>query len=476
MPKKNLKILFASAELAPLVKVGGLADVVGSLPEALASLGCEVRMIIPKYGVIDEKKFKLKKIFNNIEVLSGNKKELINIYETNLPGKRIKVYLIDYPKYFGDKEKVYHGNSSEKYLFFSQAVLSAVKTISYIPDLMHCHDFHTALIPALLKINAKNNPSCTLAPTKSLYTIHNLNYQGKSEIECLSTANLTKSSLKSLEIDAQDGDINFMVQGIVNANWVNTVSPTYAREIGTSVYGAGLERVIQTNKRKISGILNGIDVDLYNPATDKAIINYSLKNLSKKVENKLALQKTLKLPVDANIPLVGFISRLAWQKGVELFSQDLIQNTKCQFVFLGTGDKKYEAHLSKLAKKFPDKMSAQIMFDVRLAQKIYAASDIFAIPSRFEPCGLTQMIAMRYGTVPVVRDTGGLHDSVNAQLGFCFKDFSSEALQDAFTKALNIYYQKKDKWQVLQKNGMRADWSWKKSAQEYLKIYQKVCK
>ncbi|MFH1677671.1 MAG: glycogen/starch synthase [Patescibacteria group bacterium] len=477
---KQLKILMPASEVAPLVKVGGLADVVGSLPKALNKLGCDARVIIPKYGCIDEKKYKLKKIFSNIKICDNKKNVKINLWQCNLPTQHAvsPIYLIECNKYFGSK-KVYFKNNAERFLFFSSAVLQILPIIKFQPDIIHCHDFHTALIPGLLKTQKKLNTF--YKNIKSVFTIHNLNYQGKSEIKILSTGNLTEHSLKSLSQDAKDGDINFMVQGIINADAVNTVSPTYAKEITTPIYSAGLDKVIKQNKNKIIGILNGIDIDFFNSTTDKFIKQkYSIETLNKKVLNKLALQKQLGLPQDENIALVGFISRLAWQKGVELITDKLI-NSKCQFVFLGTqiGGKQYENQLKKLAKKYPDKVSAQIKFNTKLAQQIYAGSDIFLMPSRFEPCGLGQMIAMRYGTVPIVRKTGGLADTIiNYQLsiinyqfkstGFIFKKFDEISLHKALQKALKIYYQHPKIWRQLQINCMKKDFSWNKSAKKYL--------
>ncbi|MFH1822280.1 MAG: glycogen/starch synthase [Patescibacteria group bacterium] len=468
MFKQKLKILMVSAEIAPFAKVGGLADIVGSLPLALKKLGCEVRIVMPMYGSINKKKFKLKKIFSSIEILSAGKRVKVNLWQAML-AKQVIVYFIDCQKYFGRKE-VYFGNNSERFLFFSLASLNILPIIKYKPSIIHCHDFHTALIPDLVKAASDQ----FYKNIKILYTIHNLNYQGKSEIEVLSTGNLNKKSLPSLTKDARDGDINFMAQGIINSNLVNTVSPTYAKEITTSIYGAGLERVIKASKNKISGILNGIDIIFFNPAIDKNIKeNYNLKTLNKKVENKLALQKKLGLPVNKKIPLVGFISRLVWQKGVELIDKNLLK-LDCQYVILGTGQREYEKLLQKLEKKYPQKLSVNLMFDIKLAQQIYAGSDIFLMPSRFEPCGLGQMIAMRYGTVPIVRSTGGLSDTIDSKVGFRFSEFKVEALRKVLSQALEIYHNKPKKWKTMQVNGMKKDFSWNKSAKEYLKLYKKL--
>lgn len=471
---QRLKVLMTAAEVSPLAKVGGLADVTGSLPPALKKLGVDIRIIMPKYGSIDEKKYKLKKVRENIVVPTAGKEQMINIWETTSAVKGVKVYLIENKKYFGHPS-VYHGKNTEKFLFFSLCALQSLSVLKFRPDVIHCHDFHASMIIDLLK--SANYFSGYLSDVKTLYTIHNLNYQGKSEIEVLSTGNLNKDMLSALSKDAQDGDINFMVQGIVNADAVNTVSKTYAKEITTSVYGAGLERVLRDNKSKLKGIVNGIDVDFFNPTNDRNIkYKYSVKDLSKKADNKKYLQKIAGLPQDESKAVMGMVSRLAWQKGLELFTEKLIKESDCQFVFLGTGQKEYEDSLKKLAKKFPDKVSANIMFDIKFAQQIYAGSDIFLMPSRFEPCGLGQMIAMRYGTVPVVRATGGLADTVDSKVGFKFNEFEASAFEKSVNTALNVYYKKPKKWKTIVKNCMKRDFSWNKSAKEYLKMYWQIVK
>jgi starch synthase len=461
----------AGAELAPLVKVGGLGDVVGSLPPALAKLGCDVRIIIPKYGNISEKHFKLKKVLNNIEIPTANKIEKINLWQTNLPGTRITIYLVEADKYFGDKNP-YAGNNSEKFLFFSLAVMHLMPEIKFIPDVLHCHDFHVAMLIDLLKV--ENLYSGIFKNVKTLYTIHNLNFQGQTGIETLRTGNLNKDMLISLSVDAQNSDINYMVQGIISADLVNTVSPTYAKEIKTSVYGAGLERVIKQNQDKISGILNGIDMDFFNPAKDELIFRkYDLKNKILKIKNKKSLFNQLKINSDENEPLVALVSRFSWQKGLDLINENLLK-LPARFVFLGTGEKKYEDNLKYLEKNNSDKFKVILAFDEKMAHQIYAASDIFLVPSRFEPCGLTQMIAMRYGAVPVVRATGGLADTVDKEVGFIFKKFEAKELEMTLAKALKIYKKRPEIWSKMQIQGMKRDFSWNKSAKEYVNLYNKM--
>jgi starch synthase len=476
MNTKKLKIAMLSAEIAPFAKAGGLGDVVGSLPKGLVKLNCDVRLLMPLYGSIDREKFKLKKIISNIEICSGGHKRKINIFKSFLPNTKIEVYFIDAPFYFKTKKIYMPGDNAERFLFFSLACLHAMPNIGFAPDIIHCHDFHTALIPDLLKTLQISY----FKDTKTVFTIHNLNYQGKTDIEVLSTGGLTKDSLKSLSQDARDGDINFMVQGIINADAVTTVSPTYAKEIKTSAYGAGIEKVIGANRHKISGILNGIDTDVFNPARDKDIKQkYSASSLKKKIVNKNYLQNLSKLKTGKNKAVVGFISRLVWQKGLELITEELIRDLDAQFVFLGSGHAQYETQLKNLAKKYPGKVSVNLKFDSKLAQMIYAGADIFLMPSRFEPCGLVQLIAMRYGTIPVIRATGGLADTVKNYRekkanGFTFKDFDSGVLFNTLHKALRIYYNEPKLWRELQLNGMREDFSWDKPAKEYVKLYKKV--
>ncbi|MFH1745068.1 MAG: glycogen/starch synthase [bacterium] len=470
--KNKLKILMLSAEVAPFAKVGGLADVVGSLPSALEKVDCDARVIVPLYGVVDRKKYNLKKIYSNAVVVSDKKKAVFNLWQSFFPGTNTPIYFIESLKYFAG-EKVYSGrNDEERFLFFSSAALHALSLIKFVPDIIHCHDCHTALVPDILKVGNFEN----LKNVKTIYTIHNFAYQGKTDVETLKIGNLKKDSLKSLAYDALDGDINFTVQGILNADIVTTVSRRYAREILTKEYGAGLDNIIRKRKKDLYGIVNGIDIDFFNPEKDKFISkNYSVKTLKEKIRNKTALQKEVGLPVDADVPLVGMVSRFVSQKGIDLIS-DKFGSLDCQFVFLGTGQKKYEDMLKNFAKKFPKKVSANISFNISLAQKIYAASDMFLMPSQFEPCGLGQMIAMRYGTVPVVRATGGLDDTVDNTVGFKFKKMSSAEFYNKLKEAITIYKKNKNKWKNMQINGMKRDFSWNKSAKEYLTVYRKALK
>ncbi|PLX27215.1 glycogen synthase [Candidatus Parcubacteria bacterium] len=487
---KKLKILMAAAEVSPLAKVGGLADVVGSIAPALQKLKTDTRIIMPLYGSIDKKSFSLKKTHSNIKVPSGRVMINVNIWEAILPKSKVKIYFIDAPQYFDQKEVYLKTNNSERFLFFSYAILFILPIINFEPDIIHCHDSHTALIPDIIKTNNLEY----IKNLKTLYTIHNFRYQGKTRPTVLSTGNLNADLLKSLSIDIKDGDVNFMVQGVLNADLINTVSPSYAKEIVSSAYGAGLEKIIKRRKNDLFGILNGIDTDFFNPAKDKYIYKkYNINTINKKQDNKVALQKELGLPINKNKAVVALISRFAWQKGIDLFTDEFL-TLDCQFVFLGTGSREYEQHIQKLAKKYPKNISANIKFNVELAQKIYASSDIFLMPSRFEPCGLGQMISMRYGTVPVVRETGGLKDSVKSlnikkgknriyrfskpvtATGFSFKKIDEKEFFEALKSALYVYYNHPESWRHIQKNCMKKDFSWKSSAKEYLQLYKKILK
>jgi starch synthase len=473
MPKKQqLKIAFLSAECAPFIKAGGLGDVVGSLPQALEKIGIKPVLFLPLNKNVSVKKWKLKKV-KKFKIAYDKKVEQVEILKTNMPNSKVIVYFLSNQKYF-NKEEVY-GGGLKKFLFYSLASLEAMKILKFKPNLIHCHDHQVGLTKNIIDSTYKNDKF--FKDIKTVFTIHNLNYQGKQKPTILEKVNHDIDKLAPVVNDLKDGDINFMVQGILSFDIVTTVSPTYAKEILTKEFGVGLENILKKRKRSLHGIINGLDMDVFNPMTDKNLpFNYDKKTIKQKSKNKMWLQKKYDLPVDESKALVGFVSRMVWQKGVDLISEEVVKNLDCQFIILGTGEERYHKHLKKLAKKYPDKFSAQIQFSVEIAQQIYGASDIFLVPSRYEPCGLTQMIAMRYGSVPVVRATGGLKDTVSKKVGFVFKKFTSKELQKSLQQALNIYYKKPKKWKKLQTNGMKTDFSWKVSAKEYLKLYKKLAK
>lgn len=481
---KNLNILMVAAECAPLAKVGGLADVVGALPKALLELGVTIKIILPFYGLIDQKKFPAIKLIDKIIVQTGEGKKNFSLWEytDNLSG--IKILLIRH-RFFDHQEIYRHGRIGTKkkysqgaedvmrFAFFSLAALAAVKALDWQPDVVHCHDWHTALIPDYLKTIYKKDPF--FKKTKTLYTIHNLANQGMVGPEIIGYTKLDPN-LPIIKVDLKDGDVNFMVQGILGAGLINTVSPTYAKEILHHYEGAGLEKILAKRQRQLSGIINGIDTDDFDPKTDPLIdTNYDIKTLYLKNNNKLKLQSLVGWKPDKKIALIGLVSRLVWQKGLDLMTEKLAE-LPCQFIILGSGQPGIENNLLNLAKKYPKKFFVKIGFDLKLAKLIYAGSDLFLMPSRFEPCGLSQLVAMRYGSIPVVRKTGGLKDTVTARTGFLFNNYSHEGLEKALKSALNTYYKKPKTWLKLQQNCLKQDFSWSKSAKYYLKLYTKLIK
>jgi len=460
---EKLKILFASSEVVPFAKTGGLADVAGSLPIALAEAGVDARVIMPKYASVKVKE------------------------DEAVIGKDTKVYFVRNDEYYdrkelyGDKFGDYHDNL-DRFVFFSREILERCKREGFQPDIIHCNDWQAALAPVYLNTNYKYDDF--FSNTKTLLTIHNMAYQGLFPKEEYPKIGLDWI-LFSIDYFEFYDKVNLMKAGLVYSDAISTVSPTYAKEILTKEFGCGLEGVLKTRENVLSGILNGLDYDLWNPATDKKIFKqYSVENIEDKYANKEALQKQLGLKVDRDIPMIGLISRLADQKGLDLIAKiiDDLLNLKIQFVLLGTGDNRYHMLFEKMANIHQKNTSINLKFDATLAQKIYAASDLFLIPSRYEPCGLGQMISFKYGTVPVVRQTGGLKDSVaefdprtgNGN-GFVFEDYRPDALFSAIKRALSLY-KNKASWAGLVKKVMGLDYSWNVSAKEYIKLYNKMLK
>ncbi|MBU1148561.1 glycogen synthase [Patescibacteria group bacterium] len=483
MSDQKLKIIFASSELTPIAKVGGLGDVAGALPIALKNLGQDIRVIIPKYGVIDTKKYPAEKIINNIPVQLGDEIKKINLWQSKIPGSDVIVYLIENQEFLGDGE-IYFEKSAmvgsffeiKRFLFFSQAVLSIFDKLKWWPDILHCQDWHTGIIPALLKQKKKEDPR--FQAIDNVFTIHNLANQGKWD---------AKEIIDFLKVDyltpVTNGELNLIQLGILNADLINTVSPTYAQEILTSEHGEGMEKDLQQRKEDLFGIINGIDMNRFNPTTDPDLkVNYSTNNIEEKMANKLELQKLANFKQNTEKPLFGLVSRLTNQKGIELIGEIIEPIVKLggQFIFLGSGSPQYEKILTEAQVKFKNDVFTTIGFDATLAQKIYAGSDLFLMPSRFEPCGLGQLIAMRYGTLPIVRATGGLKDTVidagadlEGGMGFVFEEYNSKQLLKKAQEAVALF-KDRDKWVKIMTRGMVADFSWKKSSQEYLKLYQQV--
>jgi len=466
-----MKILFVAAEVSPLAKVGGLADVTGSLPKALTELGHDVRVMIPGYGVIDTTRYPVVPLIDGFNIKLMGMAKPIALRVANLTDK-VKVYLVDNTEFFGSNE-VYSKDDLRRFLFFCRAVLELLPRLDWHPDVVHCHDWHTALIPMWLKRNDYHYAS--------VFTIHNLAYQGPFGDDFLSEFGLSEE-WQSLPADAPGPQLNFMSQGIIWADMVTTVSENYAREIVTAEYGEGLEHLLRYRQDKLFGIVNGLDYDEYNPFTDSFIpAKYNSSTLDKRVVNKLALQNQMKLPENAEIPLIGMISRFDEQKGLDILVESLefwIRKTQAQMVILGKGKEYFHNLLEHEVSKYPEQFAVSIGFDNTLAHLIYGSCDIFLMPSRFEPCGLGQLIAMRCGAVPVVRHTGGLADTVQNLTpdlgdgsGFIFEDYDAKAVSIAVQRAVDAYKEEKA-WRNVMKRIMALDFSWQASAKKYEKVYE----
>lgn len=478
-----MKVLYVTSECWPFAKTGGLGDVAYALPKELKKEGVDVRVILPKYSTMPNYlKEKLREIaVFNVKV--GWRNQYCGLLEMELDG--VKFYFIDNEYYFkreGEIAYLYgYGDDVERYTFFSNAVLEALAILDFYPEIINMNDWHTGMIPLILK--EKYNGLEKYKDIKTVYTIHNLQYQGVFSNNVLGDVlDLPYKYLENGDVEYYGG-VSFMKSGIVYSDKVTTVSPTYTSEIQTEFYGESLDGLLRANSYKLKGILNGIDYDLNNPKTDKDIfINYDIDTIDKKIENKLHLQKMLGLEVNPDIPLVGIVSRLVSQKGLDLISYIMpeIMRENIQMVILGTGEHQYQSMFNYYASIYPNKVSANITFDSALAQQIYASSDMFLMPSLFEPCGIGQMLAMRYGTLPIVREIGGLKDTVNPYNkftgegnGFSFKNYNAHEMLYCIQRAMELY-KDKDKWRRLVINAMNTDSSWKKSAMEYIKTYHEM--
>lgn len=474
-----IKVLFTAAEAAPFVKTGGLADVASSLPKALKKMGVDIRVMIPNYSCIPEEFKTEMKLIKSFGIPLGTKQEYCGVLYMEFDG--VTYYFIDNEKYF-KREGIYgFYDDEEKFAYFDKAILESIKHIDFIPDIIHLNDWHTGMVSLLLKEHYKGEPE--YSKIKTVFTIHNLRYQGIFSADILDR--VLNLDMKYFDTEALEfyGGVSFMKGGINYSDIVTTVSKTYGKEIQTSEYGERLDGLLKKNKHRLFGIVNGIDYNIYNPKTDKDIfVNYNMSSLEKKVENKLMLQEFLNLPKNKDIPMIGMVTRLAHMKGIDLVIQKLdeILESDVQMVILGTGEPHLQTVLKDYSLKYPDRLSVNIMFDNSMAHKIYAASDIFLMPSKFEPCGLSQLIALRYGTVPVVRETGGLKDTVKPYNeltgkgnGFTFAEFNADDMLCTVKRALKLY-KEKETWTKIVKNAMKGDYSWKGSAYEYRELYKKL--
>ena len=467
-----MKVLFCVSEASFFAKTGGLADVAEALPLALEKLGVEVKMVMPKYKTSASPR----RTQSEAEVPFTSFRKDIDLVTI---GKNIQVYLIKNDAYFnrpgiyGDAHGDYPDNL-ERFSFFCRRLLDLLKEINWQPQVIHTHDWQTALVaPYLRDLSSKDN---FYKKIKTIFTIHNLAYQGVFDKEKYPHLGLDEAlfTINGLEFYHK---INLLKGGVLFSDLLTTVSPTYAKQIQTKEYGCGLEGVLTQKKNKLFGILNGLDYQTWNPAQDTYLYKqYSALHLEDKYVNKRMLQKESHLPVDDDIALLGMVGRLSQQKGWDLFAESvdsLLQHTHIQIVALGEGELRYQKMLQEIARKYPHNVHIQINFDEALARKIYAGADMFLMPSHYEPCGLGQMIALAYGAVPIVFKTGGLADTISKDNGFVFEAYTPKDFVETLTQALSLY-QNKSKWRALVKKAFTYNFSWEKSAREYVRLYEKL--
>ncbi|MDX2129408.1 MAG: glycogen synthase GlgA [Chloroherpetonaceae bacterium] len=487
---KKLKILFVSGEVAPFAKTGGLADVMGSLPQAVEHHGNESRIMMPKYGMINDRKFRLHDVLRlkDIPVMISERTELLNVKVTALPSSKIQTYFLYHEGYFkrdglyvNPANKKDYPDNDERFIFFNRAVLETLKTLGWRPDIIHCNDWMCGLIPAYLKLIYKDDPF--FKGIKTVFTIHNIAYQGAFSKSALQKSGLPEEEFHPEGLEFYDS-FNFMKIALVYADTITTVSEKYGEEIRLSDdknLHSGMNGILQKRKKDFVGILNGIDENVWNPKKDEFIEKkYGKEDLSGKLENKQSLLKKLKMPYNPSTPVVGIISRLVEQKGVDLIMEgfDKLLNLDAQYVLLGTGQKEFEDFFRNAAKKNPDKFFASISFNEELAHQIEAGADIFLMPSKYEPCGMNQMFSLKYGTVPVVRATGGLYDTVKPFKngkgnGFVFEKYTASEMIKCLKEAIDAFKDQKN-WSKIIQNGMETDVSWTTSGARYTEIYSKL--
>lgn len=471
-----MKVLFVVSECVPFAKSGGLADVAGALPKQLRKLGTDVGVIMPKYETIPTEFKKAMKKIAEMVVRVGWRRQYCGIEMLEHEG--IVYYFIDNEYYFKRHQLYGHYDDGERFSYFCRAVLDALPIIPFRPDIIHCHDWHTGMIPFLLREEYRQDPFYALIRT--VFTIHNLQFQGIFPREIL--GDLLNLSDRYFTIEHLEfyGNVSFMKGALVSADVITTVSPTYREEIQTEYYGERLDGLLRARQRDFIGILNGIDEEIYNPQTDPFIARkYDIQTISKKRFNKRALQQYFGLPMQEDIPIIAMVTRLTAQKGLDLvkcvFHEIMAEDV--QFILLGTGDWHFEQFFSQMAAVYPDKVKAYIGFNEPLAHQIYAGADLFLMPSLFEPCGLSQLIALRYGTIPIVRETGGLNDTVQSYNevtgegnGFSFTNFNAHDMLYTIRRALS-FYNDKPIWEKLMKEAMSRDYSWAQSAAKYNEVY-----
>jgi starch synthase len=485
MTDSPLKILLMAAEMVPFAKTGGLADVAGALPKAIKAYGHDIRVAMPRYGRIDRDRFKITEALPPYHVPMDDRTEHAALMQVTLPTSSgdIPVYMLDNAHYY-DRDGIYmYEDDADRFIFFCRATLEGLKRLEWQPDVIHCHDWHTAIVPNWLKTVYKNDPF--YQQTACIYTIHNLAYQGIFGYRVLEIAGVDEYGfIAHPDMPHLNDVVDFMGRGIYYADILNSVSETYANEILLPEFGEGLDPLLRDRRDRLYGVLNGIDTEINNPATDGYIAaHYDAGDLSGKIECKLDLQREAGLPQSRTTPLIGAISRLADQKGFDLIDsiiEPLLRNYDVQIIVLGTGDQRYHERLNEVRARFPQQAAVFLTFNAPMAQKIYAGSDMFLMPSRFEPCGLGQMIALRYGSIPIVRETGGLADTVRnfdpttgEGNGFSFRPYDSMALYAAIIRALENYRYPQT-WQQLMLRAVTADHSWAASARKYVDLYRRA--
>jgi len=485
-----VRILFATSEATPFAKTGGLADVAGSLPVELARQGHDVSVILPAYRQAFECGQPIDTTDTRFEITIGSKVVTGGLLRSNLPHSTVPVYLVQQDDYF-DREHLYTENGDdykdncERFVFFSRAVVDAIRLLDLHSDVVHTNDWQTGLVPALLATEYAGVPG--YEQIASLFTIHNLAYQGVFWHWDMLLTGLDWKYFNWRQMEFH-GNLNLMKTGLVFADALSTVSPRYAQEIQSAPLGCGLEGVLQSRREVLSGILNGVHYDEWNPATDTHLpTNYDATTFVEgKACCKAALQEELGLPVEANVPLVGFVGRLAEQKGIDLVAdvmQQWVHDRPVQWAILGTGERKYHELFADLARRHPARVSARLQFSNPLAHRIEAGADLFLMPSRYEPCGLNQLYSLKYGTLPIVRATGGLADTITDATpdavaqgtanGFSFGEYAAHALARTLERAIAAYGNTSD-WPRLIRTGMHQNWSWQRSAEQYVALYQSI--
>jgi starch synthase len=486
---RQLNVLLLSSEVEPFAKTGGLADVSSALPKAIKALNHEIRILMPRYGAIDERKSKLHEMMRlkEIPVPMGAKDVPASVRSSFLENGhyRVQTYFLDNSELFSRMGIYVHpetgkdfSDNDERFFFFARGTLEVLKRLGWQPDIIHCNDWPTGLVPVYLKTIYKEDPF--YKNTKTVFTIHNMAYQGIFPKSSFAKTGLPSSVLGETGIEA-DGKINLLKAGLVYADAITTVSEKYAEEIQLPEFGCGLDPLIRKRKKKLHGILNGIDYSIWDPAIDPAIhVNYDAQSIDLKVGNKKALLQHFGLPFVEGTPLIGMVSRLAEQKGIDILMEafDELMDLPVQFVALGVGELRYQKFLLRAQERYGTKVAVDLSFNSDLAHLIEAGSDMFLMASRYEPCGLNQMYSLRYGTIPIVRATGGLDDTIDEfdpstgkGTGFKFTKYGSSELLTAIRRAIGAYANP-GQWKKLMRNGMMKDFTWESSARKYVKLYR----